>query len=183
MGNYGRWAEEVGSDVVRSTTLLPLPRDQHPRTYIKDTTTVGTHQFSGLTPPTWGSPLVTGRRVGLGESSVTPRRRCFSVSQLLCLTAHTGVSTHLRLPSHLQPPSRHLPTSITPIPNDESHPCYSSQTLPRNLTPPHSHANFPLPQEQLEESPGIVVCHLQDIRRAFPPNVSHQLGNCSQVQR
>ena len=33
MGNYGRWAEEVGSGEVRSTTLLPLPRDQHPRAY------------------------------------------------------------------------------------------------------------------------------------------------------
>ena len=61
MGSYGRGAEEVGSDEVRSTRLLPLPRDQQPRAYLitqhiwGKEATVGTHQFSVVIPPSWGS--------------------------------------------------------------------------------------------------------------------------------
>ena len=141
MGNYGRWAEEVGSDVVRSTTLLPLPRDQHPRAYMKDTTTVGTHQFSGLTSPTWGS-LGNWTSGWLGERVAYPSTQVFFRSPPpLPNRSHWGVNP-FTAPQPSPTPSQHFPTSITPIPNDVGHPCYNSQTRPRNLTPPHSHATF-----------------------------------------
>ena len=97
----------MGSGEVSSTTLLPLPRNQHLGVLMATHTRDSNHErylpCRGSRTSYLGVPRCPSR-LGLRENTVSIRQ--FFLLAPLAPPAHTRVSIPLRLPSHLQPHSR-----------------------------------------------------------------------------